>query len=302
MRRYQFGQNLAMRKAIRVRGEARIARHVHDFAEATELLIVAHSKDDPALRRGKCRVGSDVGVGVAQPAGSDARNQVVHRLVRQRAHHDIEQRHVDMLPQSGFRPFGQRGLNADNGVKPGEDIGVGHTDLLRRTIGLAGQVHDSAHALDDVVVSRAMGVGTVLPEASDRTVYEAGMIPGERGIIEPVLGKAADFEVFDHYVRAERQLACLRPACLRREVDRHRLLSAVCGMEIGGIAGAVRIFDEGRAPFAGIIALRAFDLDHFRTEVGEDLPSPRTGENPCEFHHPQAGERSARHVRTPPGR
>ena len=45
-----------------------------------------------------------------------------------------------------------------------------HADLLRRAVGLAGQVHDPAHALDDEVVAGARRVGAVLAEAGDRAI------------------------------------------------------------------------------------------------------------------------------------
>lgn len=48
--------------------------------------------------------------------------------------------------------------------------------------------------------------------------------------------------------------------------------------------------DEGRAPFAGVVALRRLDLDDIGAEIGKELPDPRACEDARQFEDTQAGE------------
>ena len=75
-----------------------------------------------------------------------------------------------MLARAGALAGDERRLDGDHRIEAGEDVGKGDADLLRLAVGLAGQVHDAAHALDDEVVAGAVGVGAVLAEAGDRAV------------------------------------------------------------------------------------------------------------------------------------
>ncbi len=115
---------------------------------------------------------------------------------------DIEQGDIDMLPPARTLALGERGLNADGAVKTGEDIDPCNADLLRLAIGCAGQVHDAAHALDQEIITGLGGAGAGLAEAGDRTIDEARVEGGERWVIEPVTGKAAELEIFDEHVGA----------------------------------------------------------------------------------------------------
>src|SRR5690606_13176018 len=49
---------------------------------------------------------------------------------------------------------------------------------------------------------------------------------------------------------------------------------------------------ERRPPAAGLVALRALDLQHVRAEVGELHGGERTGEDAAEVEDPQAGQRA----------
>ena len=51
----------------------------------------------------------------------------------------VEQRHVDWLAAPGALALGQRRLDRDHAVEPGEDVGEGDADLLRLAVGVAGQ-------------------------------------------------------------------------------------------------------------------------------------------------------------------
>ena len=92
-------------------------------------------------------------------------------------------------------------------------------------------------------------------------------------------GEIAKLEVLDHYIRIAKQLVDQRPPRWRAKVRGDRALVAVGGVKIGRVPRAVRVLDERRAPAAGVVAFRAFDLDHFGAEIGQHLPRPRTRED-----------------------
>ncbi len=183
----------------------------------------------------------------------------------------------------------QRGLDRDHRIKPGHDVGKGHADLLRRSIGIAGQVHHPAHPLDDEVIARAAGIRPVLPEPGDRAIDEARISGGQAGIIQPVLRERADLEILDHDVGIRDQTLHFGLTCGGGEIDHHRRLAAIGRVEIGGVARPVGVGYERRPPLAGIVPCRALDLDHIRAKVGKDLTRPRPRENAREFDHLEAG-------------
>src|SRR5206468_7172686 len=97
----------------------------------------------------------------------------------------IEQGHVDMraLP-AALAPI-EGGEDRDAGVEAGEEVDDRNADAHRPAAGLAvrkaGDAHQPAHALDDIVVAGTVGVGAVLPEAGDRGVYQPRVPAAERG-------------------------------------------------------------------------------------------------------------------------
>jgi hypothetical protein len=253
--------------------------------EPRELAVVAAGDDDGRVGRGEDLVGDDVGMRVPHPPRHPAADQPVGRLVGEDGELAVEEPHVD--PLAAPRPLaqGEGRLDRDGAVEAGEDVGIGDAGLLRRAAGLAGDVHDPAHRLDDEVVAGAGGVGTVLPEAGDRAVDDARVLRGDGGVVEAEPGEAADLEVLDHDIgrggEAARGGEVLRVA----EVEGDRALAAVGRVEVGGRA----ILGEGRAPAAGLVALGRLDLDDVGTEIGERLADPRAGEHAGELEHLQSG-------------
>jgi hypothetical protein len=80
-------------------------------------------------------------------------------------------------------------------VEAGEEVGHGDAHALRFALGRPGDRHEARHALDQVVVSGAVGIGPVLPETGDGTVDEARVERREGRVVEPVLRQAADLEI-----------------------------------------------------------------------------------------------------------
>ena len=75
------------------------------------------------------------------------------------------------------------------------------------------------------------------------------------------------------------------------QIQRQRALAAIGAKEESAVAG------EGRGELAQHIALRRFDLDDPRAEIGEKRAAIGTGEIAAEIEHRHAVERPGRIVR-----
>ena len=104
-------------------------------------------------------------------------------------------------------------------------------------------------------------------------------------------GPYADLQAYDD-VRFRSQRVHARDVFRLREICDDRFLAAVASVIVCGIARAIGIFGERRAPGAGVVAGRAFDLDHLRPQIGEQLSRPWPREDAGEFEHLDAGQRS----------
>ncbi len=210
-----------------------------------------------------------------------------------------------MLAQPAAVALVQRGQDADRGIHAGHQVGHRHARLLRAAAGqvvaLAGDTHQAAHALDHEIVAGAAGIRAGLAEARDRAIDQARVDGLDAFVVQPVLAQAADLEVLDQDVALLRQLAHqLRPA-RRGDVQRHRQLVAVGREVVGRLGGVVagRILQIGRPPGARVVARAGpFDLDDFRTQVGQVLGTPGARQHAGEIQHANAGQgsRTLRHV------
>ena len=99
-----------------------------------------------------------------------------------------------------------------------------------------------------------------------------------RCVIEAVAGEIAHLVVLDQHVGACRSLRTSAWPSGARHVDRDRLLAAVGGGEVAGVARvpALGIPKPGRTPGARVVAhLGPLHLDHLGAEIGEVLRAPR---------------------------
>ncbi len=260
-------------------------------AQTPKLRIVANRHDHIAVGDRKGLIGGDVRVRVAHAARRDARGQIVHRLVGEHRAHRVEEGEVDLLSAPAALALDQRRFDCDHAVEPGEEVADRDADLLRLAVRVAGDVHVAGHALDEEIVSRALGVGAGLAEAGDRTIDEARIEALQAPVVEAKLRKAADLEILDQHVRARREAPHDLAPALGREVGDDRALAAVAAVKIRGRPLAAGL-DERRAPAAGVIAFRALDLDDVGAEVRQRLPDPGTGENARELDDADPGERA----------
>src|SRR5688572_29751924 len=135
----------------------------------------------------------------------------------------------------------ERRADRDRGVHPGDDVRDRHAGALRaapgRAIGLAGDAHHAAHALDHEVVPRTLAVGAGMAKTGERAVDEPRVELAQRRIAETVAVEVAVLEILDQHVALARKLARDLLAFGRSEVERDGFLAAVGRGEISGVAG-----------------------------------------------------------------
>src|SRR5437899_298386 len=272
-----------------------------DPAETRELAVVAHGEDEMAVGGSEHFVGHDVRVRVAVAPRDLSRGEIVQDLVRAEGDDGVEQGEVDVLPDAGALAVRDGRRDCEARVHPGADVGDGDPHFRRTAprlaVALAGDAHQPAHALEDEVVARTVRAGAGLAEPGDRAVDDARIDSPQIGVSETVFCEAADLVVLEQHVALRGERARDALAVGLRDVERHRLLAAVHRKEIGRFARlpAVLVLEEGRAPAARVVARPgAFDLEHFRAEVGEILRCPGPGENARKIENSDVGER-ARH-------
>src|SRR6202000_1647645 len=97
----------------------------------------------------------------------------------------------------------------------------------RFAVALAGDAHETAKALHDKIVARALPIRAGLPEAPDRAVDQIRLHRAQRFIVEPVALQLPDLVVLQHDVALRGQLAHDALAFDRGDIDRDRALVAV---------------------------------------------------------------------------
>ncbi len=203
-----------------------------------------------------------------------------------------------MLPLARALTHDESRLNTNDAIKPCEDICEGHADLLRLTIGFAGQIHNATHALDQEIITRTFCIRPGVAETRDRAIDEARIDRLQAFVVEAVFIKSTELKVLNHHIRIGNELAYKLPALISAKIGNDRLLATIAGVEIG-----CRLFtfhvDKWRAPFAGIITLRAFNLDNIRAKVGQRLPDPWARQNAGQFNDFQTRKRCILHFSKP---
>ena len=217
----------------------------------------------------------DVAVGRGEASHRHARRVVVARLRRNLVvdgppgglevhHRDHRFQQGGLHPAAGPGPVPvmQGDQHADGEIETGGQIGHGNPGARRLGARQAGDAHQAAHPLGDLVDAAPVGVRAVLAEAGDRSVDQA-RVPGVHGVeveAQAVLDRGA--HVLDQHVggvdQAHQHVAALR----RLQVQGQRPLVAVQVLEVGAVP-AVR--GQARRRQAG----RRLHPDDVGAPVGE---------------------------------
>ena len=247
---------------------------------------------------GEGLVGNNVRMCVPKPPRYLVRHKIVQRLIGKTGDTDIEQTHIDMLAGAGAPGMHHSGQDGGGGVGAGQNIDQCDADFHRHAVGLAGDTHQAAHALDHEIIAGATGIRPMLSKAGDRAIDQPGIDRCQRVVIEAVFRQPANLEILDHDVAVRDQFAKDRRALRRSDVDGKRSLVAVDGREIcrsgGGVARGIagHRIHKGRSPAARIIAGSGpLDLDNVGAEIAKHLRGPGAGQNPRQIKNPEMRQR-----------
>ncbi len=166
---------------------------------------------------------------------------------------------------------------------PGCEIGHGNADPHRAFAGRAGDRHQPAHALRDLIEAGALVIGAVLAEAGNTAIDEARIDLLQALIVDAELCLHVGPEVFDHDVGLLRQPLEHREPLGVLQVQRHRALVAVQILEVGAAARAARLFAPG-------VLQQRIDLDDIGAPVRELAHAGRPRADAGQIEHGKAGE------------
>ena len=235
--------------------------------------------------------GGDVDVAVfsLEYAGRNAGRMIVAGLLRHLTAHEItggleiehenlrlQQRRLDVLALLGFLAFEQRDQNAEGGEHAGGEVGDRDADAHRSLTRQAGDRHQPAHALRDLIEARPIGIGPVLAEAGNAGVNDARIDLGERLVVdtEPLLHVGPeilhhDVGLPDHALEGGEPVGHL-------QIKRHAAFVAMQVLKIGPLARPAHwLFHSGRR----------FDLDDIGAPVGELAHAGRSRPYAGEIEH-----------------
>ena len=207
--------------------------------------------------------------------GRLALEQVARGLEVELGDHRLQEGGLHPLPFARALALQQRDEDADRRIEPGAEIRDRDADAHRPPAGLAGNRHEPAHALGDLIEARPLGVRAVLTEAGKARVDEAGVERAECLVVdaEPVLHVGP--VVLHHHVGLGGEALEDGDALRLLEVESEAPLVAVQILEVGAVAGLDGIVRRPRRP-------GRFDLDDVGAPVGElarrGRPRPVAGE------------------------
>ena len=245
----------------------------------------------PHLRSGGGDV--DVAVGGLVDAGRRAGGMIVAGLLRNLTGHQpargleiehedlrLQQRGLDLLALAGFFALQQRRENAERCEQAGAQVRHRDSGPHRTLPRQAGDRHQPAHALGDLIEAGAIGVRPGLSESGDARIDELGIDLGERLVVDPEPAFHIWPIVLNHHVGLLHHPLEGRDTCRRLEIDRDAALVAV---EIGKIRPVARPAHVGRLDVLGRL-----DLDHVRAPVGELAHACRPGAHAREVENGEA--------------
>ncbi len=137
---------------------------------------------------------------VAGLLGDLAADQIARRLKIEHENLRLQQRGLDVLALVRFLALEQRDQDAERREQSGAEIGDRNADAHRPLPRQAGDRHQPAHALRDLVEAGPVGVRPVLAEAGNAGIDQARIDLGEGLVVdaEPLFHVGA--EILHHDV------------------------------------------------------------------------------------------------------
>jgi hypothetical protein len=189
----------------------------------------------------------------------------------------------DVLALLRLLAFEQRRQDAERTEQARGQVGDRNSDPHRSLTGQAGDRHQPAHALRDLVKTGPVLVGAVLAEPRDAAVDDARIDLLEVVVVdlEPPLHVGP--EILNHDVGLLHHPQERGAALLALQVEGHAPLVAVQILEVGP-------FSRTAGRVAALLVGRHFDLDDIRAPIGELTHAGRSGADPCQIEHGEAGK------------
>ncbi len=147
----------------------------------------------------------------------------------------------------------------------------------------AGDRHQPAHALRDLIEARTLVIGAILAEAGNAAIDDARIDRAQAFIVDAEPGLDVGTKILDHDVGLFHKPPKHFKTFLVLQIERHRAFVAVQILEIRAMARAARLF-------AGGILHQRIDLDDIGAPVRELPHAGRPGADPGEIEHDEAGE------------
>ena len=195
----------------------------------------------------------------------------------------LQQRRLHPLSLPRYLPFKERGENAERAVEAGPQVGDRDADAHRALSGQAGDRHEAAHALGDLVKAGTFRIWPILPEAGDAAIDEARIDLAQRLVVDLQLVLYVGPVVLDQHVGPRHELRQHLATGRLLEVERHAALVAMQVLEVGAVAAAESFFT------------RRLDFDDLGAPVGELPHAGRAGPHPRQVDDGKAFERLGTH-------
>src|SRR5262245_2170155 len=180
----------------------------------------------------------------------------------------------------------QRRAYGDAGIHAGDDIDNRDPRFLRpaarEIVTLAGDAHESAHALDHEVIAGAFRVRPGLTESGDRAVHEPWVERLQGLVTQAIARQVPHLEVFEQHIALHGEPAHDGLPLGPGKIDCDGFLAAIGAREICRLGGVVTlcVLEPWRPESLRIITgLRTFDLDDFGSQICEVLAGPWRSEH-----------------------
>src|SRR5262245_942414 len=253
---------------LRARCRVRVFRVLDQLGHAER-----GAKTLPDLLAGRGDV--DVAISGLEHAGRDRSRMIVagllwHLALHQPArrlkveHEDLrlQERRRDVLAFLRLLALEQRNHDAERAEQPGTEVRDRNPDPHRPLPGQAGDRHQAAHALRDLVEAGPARIGAVLAEARNAAENDLGIDLAQRLVVDAEPPLHVGPEVLDHDVGLFHHAQKRFEPFLRLQVQRHAALVAMKVLEIRTLARTT-------GSLSGHQRGRLLDLDDVGTPVSE---------------------------------
>ncbi len=177
------------------------------------------------------------------------------------------------------------------GIEASHVVNIKRADFIGHGLGRAGLIHNARHALNDVVVSRAMPDRAVLSIGRDRTVNEAGIEVADIVVANAQRRGRTGLKIFDKDISAGDQLFQNLRALRGFEVEGNRFFVGVLGQKTRShlCLGELGVPPASSRPIANTWK---FDFNHLGSEEAKLVGTVRPGEDLGDINHTATGQGS----------